>query len=76
LRGGEPGLSRVYRRAVRRFFTVLLDSVLVALAVSALTVVAAVLFVATLFGILGSIIAAIALIVWWLRPGARRGWIT
>ena len=34
-----------------------------------------VLFVVTLFGILGSIVAVIALLFWWFRPGARKTWV-
>ena len=54
LRGGEPKLSSVYRRALRRFFTVLLSTFVFTLGVSALTGVALVLFVLTLFGVLGT----------------------
>jgi hypothetical protein len=75
LRGGEPSLSRVYRRALRRFFAVFGGTLLVTLGVSALTGVAVVLFVVTLFGTLGTIVAVVGLLFWWLRPGARKGWV-
>ena len=67
LRGGEPKLSSVYRRALRRFFTVLLSTIVFTLGVSALTGVALVLFVLTLFGTLGTVVALIGLLVWWLN---------
>jgi hypothetical protein len=75
MRGGEPGLSRVYRRALRRFFTVFLSTVMFTLGVSALGGIAVILFVITGFGVLGTIVAVVALLFWWLRPGARKGWV-
>jgi hypothetical protein len=75
LRGEEPSLSRVYRRAVSRFFVVLLASLVIVIAQVVLTVVGSILFVVTLFGVLGSLIASIALVVWWLQPTARKTWV-
>jgi hypothetical protein len=75
LRGEEPALSRVYGRAVSRFFVVLLASLVIVLAQVLLTVVGTLLFVITLFGVLGSLIAGVALLFWWLRPGARKSWV-
>jgi hypothetical protein len=75
LRGGEPKLSSVYRRALRRFVTVLLSTIVFTLGVTALTGIAVVLFVITLFGALGTIVALVALLIWWLRPGARKRWV-
>jgi hypothetical protein len=74
LRGEQPTLARVYGRAVRRLFTVLLASILLALALFVLTIVSGALFVLTLGGILG-IVPTVALIVWWLRPDMRKGWV-
>jgi len=75
LRGGEPTLSRIYRRAVRRLFPAVVGTLLVILAVVALYVAAFVLFVITLLGGLLGIVPTIALIVWWLNPRARKGWV-
>ncbi|HLZ27162.1 MAG TPA: hypothetical protein VKV73_07560 [Chloroflexota bacterium] len=75
MRGGEPKLSSVYRRALRRFFTVLIGTIVLTLGVSVLTAIAVVLFVITLFGILGIVVALVALLIWWLSPGARKPWV-
>jgi hypothetical protein len=75
LRGGEPTLSRIYRRALRRAVAVFVGSLLVTLAISLLGAVATVLLVITLFGGLVGIVPTIGLIVWWLNPGARKGWL-
>ena len=40
-----------------------------------LTLIGTVLFVVTLFGVLGSLIASVALVVWWLQPRARKTWV-
>jgi hypothetical protein len=75
LRGEEPALSRVYGRAVSRFFVLLLASLVIFLAQVLLTLIASVLFVITLFGVLGSLIAGIALLYWWLQPAGRKTWL-
>jgi hypothetical protein len=75
LRGGEPTLSRIYRRALRRLWAVFLATLLVTLALVVLSLLASVLFFVTLLGGLLGIVPAIGLIVWWLNPGARKGWL-
>jgi hypothetical protein len=75
MRGEELSLSRVYRQAMSRFFVVLLASLVITLAQVVLTVIGSVLFVLTLFGILGSLISSVALVVWWLSPTARKTWV-
>ena len=75
LRGGEPSVVRVYRRALRRFFGVLLGTVLLGLGLSALTGIGIGLFLVTLFGGLGGIVPGVGLLVWWLNRGARKGWL-
>jgi hypothetical protein len=46
-----------------------------ALGLIGLTLLATVLFVVTVFGIVGSLIAIVGLLFWWLRPSARRRWL-
>jgi hypothetical protein len=75
LRGEEPTLSRVYGRAVRRYLIVLLASLVVLFALVGLTIAGVVLFIITVFGLVGSLVASIALVFWWLRPGARKTWV-
>jgi hypothetical protein len=75
LRGGQPGLSRIYRRVMRRFFVVLLSTLLFALGMSVMIAFGFVLFVVTIFGMLGSVISVVTLLFWWLRPGARKEWV-
>jgi hypothetical protein len=75
LRGEEAALSRVYGRAIRRFFIVLLASLAIFLAQVVLTLIGGVLFVITVFGVLGSLIASVALVVWWMSPSARKTWV-
>jgi hypothetical protein len=74
LRGEPPQVSRVYGRAVRCFLTLLVGSILFGLGIVALSVVATLLMLVTLF-VVGSLIALIALLFWWLRPGARKPWV-
>ncbi len=75
LRGEPPKLARVYGRSVRRYFTVLVSSLLVTLGVIGLSLLAAALFVVTVFGVAGSLIAIVGLLFWWLRPSTRRTWL-
>ena len=75
LRGEPPALGHVYRHATRRYLTVLLSTVVLGLGLFALGLLAAVLFVVTAFGIAGSLIAGVALLIWWLNPGARKNWV-
>jgi hypothetical protein len=75
LRGGEPSLARVYRRALRRFVPVLLGTLLYGLGLSVLAAIGFVLLVFAVFPGLSGIVPAIALIVWWLNPAARKAWV-
>jgi hypothetical protein len=75
LRGEEPKLSRVYGVAIRRYFVLLMSSLLFVLALFGLALVATVLFVVTIFGFLGSLIAIVGLLFWWLRRSSRRPWL-
>jgi hypothetical protein len=75
MRGGRTGLAPVYRRALSRYLAVLVASVLFGLVIVGLTLVASVLFVLTVFGVLGSLVALVGAIVWWLKPSARKPWL-
>ena len=75
MHGQGPPLSRIYGRAFESFPVVLLATLLFALAMIGLTLAATVLFVVTLFGILGTVVAAISGLCWWLRSGARKPWV-
>jgi hypothetical protein len=74
LRGEEPSPLRVYGVALRRLLAVLFATVLYGLALIAVSIGAIVLSIVTLLGVAG-IVPLVALIVWWLRPGARKGWV-
>jgi hypothetical protein len=74
LRGEPPKVSRVYGQAARCFLTLLVGSLLFGLGMVALSLVAALLMLLTVF-LVGSLIALIALLFWWLRPGARKAWV-
>jgi hypothetical protein len=75
LRGEPPKLARVYGRSVRRYFTVLVSTVLFTLGLIGLALAATALFVVTVFGLVGSLIAIVGLLFWWLRPTTRRRWL-
>jgi hypothetical protein len=75
MRGEQPSVSRVYGRAIRRYFAVLLSTLLVGVGWLGLMLLAMGLFVLTVFGVLGSLIAIVGLLLWWLRPGTRRTWL-
>jgi hypothetical protein len=74
-RDEQPSPGWVYGRALRRLLVILASSVLFFLGVMVLTALATVLFVVTVFGVVGSLIALIGLLVWWLRPTARKTWL-
>jgi hypothetical protein len=75
LRGRTPRVGYVYGRAAASFVGLLVGSIVFALGMIGLSLVASVLFVLTLFGTLGSVIALVALLFWWLKPGARKAWV-
>ena len=74
-RAVEPRVRSVYARALRRWAAVFGAALLAGIGIVALTLVGTLLFVVTLFGSVGSIVALIGLLVWWLRPTARRTWL-
>lgn len=73
--GVRPGLRAVYRVALRRFLALLGCGVLYTLASLGLMLGALILFAITLFGVLGTFISVIALLVWWRKPTARKPWL-
>jgi hypothetical protein len=75
MRGVQPSLGTVYGRAIRRFPSMLGGSFITIGLVLALILLATPLFVITLFGILGSLVAGIGLLFWWLNPGSRKPWL-
>jgi hypothetical protein len=74
LHGEVPTLRGVYGEAARHLFGVLVATVVLLLALIVLMAVASVLFFITVGGLVG-IVPVVALIAWWLRPGARKGWV-
>ena len=75
LRGEPPKLARVYGRSARRYFTVFVSTLLLTLGVIVLSVLATGLFILTIFGLAGSLIAIVGLLFWWFRPSTRRSWL-
>jgi hypothetical protein len=74
VRGEEPRLKHVYTRAGARYLPLLASSILVGLAICALALAGSVLVLVTLLFV-GSLVALVGLLVWWLQPGARRPWL-
>jgi hypothetical protein len=74
-RGGEPRLRAVYATALRRYWAVLLASLLLLVALVVLAALGVGLFILTGFGTLGAVIACVAGLFWWLKPSARKGWV-
>jgi membrane-anchored glycerophosphoryl diester phosphodiesterase (GDPDase) len=66
LRDEMPALGRIYRRALGHYVAVLVSSLVYLLGVPAVG-----LFIVTGFGSLGTLIAIIGLLFWWLRPTSR-----
>jgi hypothetical protein len=75
MRGERPAVGRIYGTAARRLVALIVGGLIVALAMVILTLLAMLLFVVTLFGVLGSLIAAVCLIVWATRATARTEWL-
>jgi len=75
LRGVEPHIANMYVHALRFYWAVLLAGLVILVALFVLSALATVLFVLTGFGVLGSLIALIGVLFWWLKPGARKGWL-
>ena len=74
-RGGEPRLGRVYATALRRYWAVLRASLVLVIALVVLGALGLALFIVTGFGSVGAVIACVAALLWWLRPGARKPWV-
>jgi hypothetical protein len=74
LRAARPTIRGVYGLALRRLPRLIGAGLLVSLGLALLTLLSVVLVAVTL-GILGMLIAAIGLLVWWLKPTARRSWL-
>jgi hypothetical protein len=74
-RGGEPRLRLVYATALRRYWAVLLASLVLVIALLVLTAVGVGLFFITGLGTVGTVIAGVAALSWWLKPGARKTWL-
>jgi hypothetical protein len=75
MRGEAPKLGRVYRRALSRYVVLFIASLVFTIAMVGLFVAGTVLFIVTLLGLLGSLVMAIGLLFWWLRPSARSTWL-
>ena len=75
MHGHQLQLKRTYAQALARFPVILLASLLVFAAMLGLTIAASVLFVITVFGLVGSLVAIVSGLFWWLRPGARKPWV-
>ena len=74
-RGGEPRLGAVYAAALRRYWAVLRASLVLLVAFVVLGTLGVALFILTGFGTVGAVIACVAALFWWLRPGARKSWV-
>jgi hypothetical protein len=75
LHGEQPSVGRVYRRSIRRYVAVFLGTLLFTLGTLALILLAAILFVLTGVGVVGSLIAIIGLLFWWFKPDTRKTWL-
>jgi hypothetical protein len=75
MRGIEASLATIYGDALRRYPAIVGASLLLFVALLFLIAIATGLFIVTLLGLIGSIVAGIGLLVWWLKPGARKTWL-
>jgi hypothetical protein len=75
LGGGRPSVSGIYGLALKRLVWLILTTLLFFVLLVLLLVASTVLFVVTLFGTLGTLIALIGLIIWWANPARRRPWL-
>jgi hypothetical protein len=73
--GGEPTVSGVYKLALRRLPALLLGTLIFIVLFFILSIASTALFVVTLFGTLGTLIALVGLIYWWVKPEGRRPWL-
>jgi hypothetical protein len=77
--GTEPQVGRVFGYVLRRYPFVLLTALLTLLSLILVGVAGAALFVvsAVLFPILilGTLAATVGMVIWWVKPSARTGWL-
>ena len=75
LGGGQPSVWGIYRLALKRLLWLILTTLLFLVLFVLLLLASTGLFVITLFGTLGTLIALIGLIIWWASPARRRPWL-
>ena len=75
LRGVSLPVSQAIRRGLRATPAIVGLGLLGVLLGLALTIAATPLFLLGVFGVLGSLVALIGLLVWWLNSGARKPWL-
>ena len=75
MRGRRPPALTAYMQGWRATPALLATTVAIFVGLVLLTVLAVPLFLLGVFGLLGGLVALIALLVWWGKPGARRGWL-
>jgi hypothetical protein len=75
LAGTKPTVRGVYGLALRRLPILLLGSLVFGVFFVGLFIASTALFVVTLFGTLGTLVALIGLIYWWQKPAARKPWL-
>ena len=75
LHSDEMGLTSVLARTARRYVAALVASCLYLVAIVLLCIVATLPVIFFPVGILGAIVALVGILVWWLRPTARRTWL-
>jgi hypothetical protein len=71
----QLSIKSAYARALRSLLALIGAAVLFGLGIIGLTILSIVPFVITLFGTLGSLIALVAIIVWWRSPASRKPWL-
>ncbi len=75
LHGEQPGLMAIIRLTLRRYVAALLTGIVLFIALGLLLVLAVVPFIIPPIGLFGIVVALVGLLVWWLRPTARKTWL-
>ena len=75
LHAEQPSVRGVYGVALRRLLVLVGGSVLLIVGAVVFTLAGTVLFVVTGFGLVGSLIALVGVVIWWRKPGARKPWL-
>jgi hypothetical protein len=75
LSGQPPTLRTVYGLAFERLPALIGCTLIFGIVFVVLTVASTLLFVVTLFGTLGTLIALVGLYFWWQKPGTRKPWL-